>query len=46
MKGWLLVETLLALLVANALVWFVVALRSTSDVSRLAHNLGRQDDSL
>jgi competence protein ComGC len=25
MKGWLLVETLLVLLVANALVWFLVA---------------------
>ena len=26
MKGWLLIETLLVLLVANALVWFVVAM--------------------
>jgi len=25
MKGWLLIETLLVLLVANAIVWFVVA---------------------
>lgn len=25
MKGWLLVETLLVLLVANAIVWFVIA---------------------
>jgi len=25
MKGWLLVETLLVLLVANALAWFVIA---------------------
>lgn len=27
MKGWLLIETLLVLLVANALAWFVVAMR-------------------
>ena len=26
MKGWLLIETLLVLLVANALVWFVIAM--------------------
>jgi hypothetical protein len=26
MKGWLLIKTLLVLLVANALVWFVVAM--------------------
>jgi len=26
MKGWLLIETLLVLLVANALGWFVVAM--------------------
>jgi len=26
MRGWLLIETLLVLLVANALVWFVVAM--------------------
>jgi len=26
MKGWLLIETLLVLLVANALAWFVVAM--------------------
>jgi len=25
MKGWLLVETLLVLLVANAIVWFAIA---------------------
>jgi hypothetical protein len=25
MKGWLLIETLLVLLVANALAWFMVA---------------------
>jgi len=25
MKGWLLIETLLVLLVANALAWFVIA---------------------
>jgi hypothetical protein len=29
MKGWLLIETLLVLLVANALVWFVVAVASS-----------------
>jgi hypothetical protein len=26
MKGWLLIETLLVLLVANALVWYMVAM--------------------
>jgi hypothetical protein len=26
MKGWLLIETLLVLLLANAIVWFVVAM--------------------
>jgi hypothetical protein len=26
MKGWLLIETLLVLLVANAIVWFMVAM--------------------
>jgi len=25
MKGWLLIETLLVLLVANAIAWFVIA---------------------
>jgi len=35
MKGWLLIETLLVLLVANAITWFVVAMgreRTTSGV--------------
>jgi hypothetical protein len=26
MKGWLLIETLLVLLLANAIVWFIVAM--------------------
>jgi len=26
MKGWLLIETLLVLLVANAIVWFAIAM--------------------
>jgi hypothetical protein len=34
MKGWLLIETLLVLLLANAIVWFVVAQGPTGSGTR------------
>jgi hypothetical protein len=45
MRGWLLIETLLVLPLANAIVWRVAALWSTGDVAPAVHNFGCEDNS-